>query len=437
MFSQKAISMQENYRITSSHFYSLDSKILSERIIMLIDTFDYNNVYDINDIVEYYVICKMGENNILRLDESQKECLNVIKRYIYQYLNNDLPNDIILAYDKLLPIYISDFWTIFQDIKLYKKISGNIFSKLLLASEKQFAFILQQKEVVRYYSEEIRYHLLQYEYTAEILLDDSEKKPLYMPDNLTADDYNNIFKNYIESSSPHFDVIRKIYYSCVPSWMPGEVNDHMRLQAKKKIESMKEDIFKGNHLVITMEVSLFDDNSQEVCRKSFDDSQYRFLYNKFWLEKNLDYPTILNNFIYLFEFVDLWGQSTFPAYKHDASILESRILLQGTHIYQEKSGFLLKNQLHSLQMKFYVDFLNRKNIYIEDVLEWFFRDYLKDEFGVDGFIFHAPSKGNRTEEKCQFLLMQIESVIKQFNLYTVVYNFKQPLHQTELRPARL
>jgi hypothetical protein len=324
----------------------------------------------------------------------------------------------MLEYDKLLPIYVSDFWAAFQDVQLYKMVSGDTFSQLLTASGKQVECILRQKKIVQYYPQEIRSFLLQYEYAAEILLQDDTKNMSYLSDILSADDSNCIFKKYLELPSPNLNVIKKIYYSTVPQWIPKGIDAHICLLAKKRMQSIEAAIIKGNGISIETVVGIFRDSSRDIYHKKVENDQIQFSYNQCWLEENLDYPTILNNFIYLFEYVDRRGQSTFPAYRNDASVFERCTASQETRIYPDLSGFLIKNQLHLAEMKVYIEFLKGKNIYIEDVLEWFFQDYLKDEFGVDGFIFRAPSRENRNEEKCQYLLMEIEAVLKQFNLYT-------------------
>ena len=77
----------------------------------------------------------------------------------------------------------------------------------------------------------------------------------------------------------------------------------------------------------------------------------------------------------------------------------------------------MKDQSSLLQVHMYREFLRSEGIDIEDVIAWFFTDYLKDEFGAEHLGFR-PSSGSATYlEKCRHLFSEMESVLKQFRLY--------------------
>ena len=61
--------------------------------------------------------------------------------------------------------------------------------------------------------------------------------------------------------------------------------------------------------------------------------------------------------------------------------------------------------------------LKENNIRLEEILEWFFKEYLYKEFGVKNFVINFPSKNLTYLEKCKCIIGEIEKVIKQFSLY--------------------
>ena len=61
--------------------------------------------------------------------------------------------------------------------------------------------------------------------------------------------------------------------------------------------------------------------------------------------------------------------------------------------------------------------LSKNNIELEKVIEWFFADYLKDEFDVKDYTFSIPSRQISYAEKCKLLVVEFERILKQFKLY--------------------
>jgi hypothetical protein len=65
----------------------------------------------------------------------------------------------------------------------------------------------------------------------------------------------------------------------------------------------------------------------------------------------------------------------------------------------------------------YSEILNTKDIRIEEMIEWFFKEYLSDEFGVENFIVNVPSENSAIFEKCRAILPEIDRILKQYGLY--------------------
>ena len=97
--------------------------------------------------------------------------------------------------------------------------------------------------------------------------------------------------------------------------------------------------------------------------------------------------------------------------------------------YVTGSGFDRKDILSRLQLTAYYAELKRIDIRLEDVIEWFFKDYLVNEFGISGFNIKMPSENSLYLEKCTTILPQMESILKQFSMYVNDGDIDQELLQ--------
>ena len=161
--------------------------------------------------------------------------------------------------------------------------------------------------------------------------------------------------------------------------------------------------------------SIPDGSIEEVYREK--DHIYSYAYSKEWLQENQDYPTLLNNFIYLFKYVDFCFRSTFVSRKAELSPLESHLGVKGKKDYIFGSHFNTKEMRSLLQMIAYREELQRLGIQIEPIFQWFFETYLKEEFGAEGFTYAPPSSGTTYFEKCKLLASAIDGILKQYRLF--------------------
>lgn len=57
----------------------------------------------------------------------------------------------------------------------------------------------------------------------------------------------------------------------------------------------------------------------------YEDNSCKFHYDINFLNERLNYPEILENFIYVFQYMDLYGQATCVSLPSEMSLLEQRI----------------------------------------------------------------------------------------------------------------
>ena len=80
-------------------------------------------------------------------------------------------------------------------------------------------------------------------------------------------------------------------------------------------------------------------------------------------------------------------------------------------------SFEILNALANSQMACYMKVLEDNGVYIEDICGWFFENYLKEEFHVEGFKSHFPKHDDNIISKCVLLSSAMEGVLKQYRMY--------------------
>lgn len=84
--------------------------------------------------------------------------------------------------------------------------------------------------------------------------------------------------------------------------------------------------------------------------------------------------------------------------------------------------FVAKEIMADLMTTAYYEFLENQDINLEKVIEWFFSNYLNQEYKVESFYTELPSERATYSEKCRDIFPEIEYVLLQFKNY-VEYGF--------------
>lgn len=382
--------------------------------------------YEINDILEMFNILKFFQEDILKQIEKETSdlCRNsekTIYKIIGKFCNtirNDNIESIILGVDNN---YIEDFFELMNKYKIYEKISNAVFVKILSSKKYYLDCILTNENLVYYYDEEIRNALLMTDDSAELLLNNYEVEHIghinkkYFPKSLTIKDKERIFINYVKSESCNLNYLRIIVNFQSTSEL--EISDKTKLLAKRKVEEQQKKFFNKNS-GITMETSIrFSYDIDKAYDLKIDGQNWEFTYNLKWIKENNDNSTLLNNFIYLFEYVDKQMRWTMVSKFSHMGIFERSIITRSKRDYPTSTAFNRINQLSDLQLMGYYKELQKMDIRLEDIIIWFFQEYLVNEFKIKNYNISMPSKDSNYLEKCRTLLPEIDSCLKQYNYY--------------------
>ena len=403
--------------------YSLEKSETILQALCIADEF-----LDINQIIELFNIKKFFDCN-LRLkrwtDADFEHYRNIAKKFelrIASFFAHFNGVNFLHRLEEVDFEYIDDFWLLVNRLKVYERISEDTFKKAIEQPDFYLFPLLKQKDIVCYYDQVIANHMLRSSDSAELIMAQflearqESRDTLWFPKKLTGELRENIILEYIRSDKANPNYLALIAGSRSTPEMP--LHDKTRLEARKKYDTYINSHFsKNSGFAYGVKVSFSKTQNEEILSYDSNNHELSLSYDIKWIEENQDYPTLLNNFIYLFQYVDKFSRSQFTSQPTELGIFERTLGVKGKNDYQTGINFNIKHMSFNLQMAGYYQQLSLLNIKLETLFKWFFEVYLSDEFQAKGFSFVAPSEGTTDLEKCRLLASEIDSVLKQFSQF--------------------
>ncbi|MCM3584974.1 hypothetical protein M3182_04335 [Mesobacillus maritimus] len=393
-----------------------------EKIVERVNTNAIESNWSITDLLDFYNILKYINIERFRNYIVQETSIDIetyiqkIKQKIGRFVGHQ-GIEFVNLYGEIDYDYTDDFLEVFENYKLYKRIDINNFKQFLERKDVHIYSILKFKRLTEYYDKAVKDILLSDPRNAEVILSKYLKEDqLYLPPSMTESDKLNLIDLYIDSELVDINELRKIIN--FPTNKGLIISDKIRLHAKRKAKEEEEKIFKnGVGIESGVNITYLNDQDEAVLY-SMDGRTADIKFSRKWIEENVDYPTLWNNFIYLFGFVDENMRLELDSKKSQSSALESVIRSQADHLYFQSSSFRLKEMLSNAEIYSYANELDAIGIRLEEMIEWFFNVYLKEEFSIDNFVVKMPSSEATYFEKCRTILPEIDRIFKQYNTLT-------------------
>lgn len=411
------------------------------RVINVLET--YKNdcfVEDIDNVMELYNILQYIKNidSCKVLTDEEKENFKLHYKTINHFIGKyfaDITEDNFDCYSRKVNVgYANDFWRVMCS---YKKISliDNIKFKLYLDNcSNHLGAVLENKEVAKLFSDSIYTHLIENPREIRLLISAllEQRKYnapiLYVKEVFSKEQLNRLFIAYIDFPQANINSLRLIHIA--QNDLSIGVDDNVRLRAKRREISIGEELSKsGRTTHINYGVGVAFRDSDKTVKYVIEDECHIAIYDTKWLSQNLDYPTIMNNFIYVFGYVDSKMRSCFPANPNHKSVMLDMIRVKGIKSYNADESFNMMREFFSLQLQAYCVELKKNGINIEAVIKWFFEEYLVNEFSALGFFYNSPSSNMTYLEKCSSIAREIESILKQYRLYSNYHSIDRELFQ--------
>lgn len=396
----------------------------------VIEEFNEDKEYGIIEILEFYNITKYIDNNIFLKqwsDEFKEKIVNVSKKMkskVFKYFDEILNDEKFITILKEVPNkYIEDFLEIFEKKIEKVNIKDDIFVKALKDKNIPIYYVLYYKKIVKRYDKYIRNEMINdINNSAEIILkkyyiNEEKYQKLEIPETLSSEDKENILLKYIDSKFANLNYIR-IIAKIQSNKDAIEISDKTKLKAQKRVIELQNQIFEtGTKIQYIYNVSINNEQEEEKNEK-YTGGKFICSYSRKWIEDNKnDFATLMNNFIYLFDFADTEGRIELINKKSEAGTIERSLNLKLLKAYNPNSTFGHKNTLSLLKLNAYYEELNNLGIRIEDVIEWFFYKYLKENLKIENYSISMPSKDSTYFEKCKTILPEFDHILKEYKLY--------------------
>lgn len=387
---------------------------------------EWGSYHDLNDIIELYhvmLVINTGAcpNNItIEVWSSYQKAIDGIKGIVAKRFAQVTDKTIASDLDSVEISYKQWFWDIYFELGGDIKVSESKVFDLLDSGAANVLHFLQNKKAVQKYGAVIREYLLNNTcYARELVSEYLEKQEsnyrhYYFPTELTKNEKALLIEKYIDSPETNTNVLHLISESKGNDKLP--ISPKLQLKAKKLYKKKIEEMSKTG-ISYSYGVGITYQEQEEPIVWSMEGANVQYSYDIRWIIDNLDYPTLYNNFIYLFGFVDFQFRWLNTSKSSKLGILERAIGIKGRREYPIGSWYSMMEMTSQAQMQSYCSVLDKNGISIEDMILWFFEEYLPQEYGLHGFVYNKPSDGSSTLDQCRNIAIEIDSVLKQFKLY--------------------
>ncbi|MEH7016269.1 hypothetical protein [Bacillus sp. JJ63] len=371
------------------------------------------DLLDFHNILKYINIEGFSDHIVKETSVDIKAYEKKIKQKIGIFMG--CYKDVFLnLYDEVDLDTKDDFFEVLEVYNLYQKIEINDFRRFLEKGNIHIYIVLKFKRLTEYFNEAVKDVLLSDSKNAETILSKYLKEnDLYLPPSLNETDILNLIDEYIDSPLVNINVLRKIIN--FPTNKGLSISDKIKLHAKRKAKEEEEKIFNNGIGIESGVMISYPQEQDEAILITMDGRTADIKVSRKWIEENIDYPTLWNNFIYLFGFTDLKMRLAIDSKKSESSTLESVLRPQAEHLYYQSSFFDFKEMLSNAEIYSYVNVLNVLGVRLEEMIEWFFDAYMKEEFQINDFIVKMPSSEASYFEKCRTILPEIDRIFKQYN----------------------
>lgn len=395
-----------------------------DKIIERINDNSIDKEWSLEDVIEFFNILKYMQ--VERFAEYIQEKTNVIcidyikkiKAEIGKFIGCN-KSVIISKYYDINFEGTEDFLEVIEIYGVYKDIPDFEFKMFLDNDNVPLYMVLKYKKIVDYFDYIVKDKIMSNSYNAETILSKFlDNKDLHLPPSLTEKDILKLVDDYIEIDTERINInfLRKIIH--FPTGTGLNITDKIKLHAKRREKEESEKVFsQGTGIKSSVSIS-YEKGLDEAIKFNTigNGTDVSIVVNCDWIEENKDYSTLWNNFIHLFDIVDDKGLLTIVSKENELSTLESVFMTSAKYLYRTSFRFNFKEMTANAKINSYIQVLNVLGIRIEDMIEWFFNEYLSVEFSITDFIIKMPSSSSSYFEKCRTILPEIDRIFKQYNV---------------------
>lgn len=393
-----------------------------ERAIQFVDQYgespNFNNINLVLAAYNVYLLLTKA-----KLKSAYLHYASIAKTYIkhcniyFSNLNND---NIKCSHNIPMQLYQEDYWQLFNNTKLYYSIDKKIVKFLLYKLTPSLTAILKHPQIVNVYSREITCYIIKNQYSILFILDyyftynkESTNK-FILPKELTSKILLWLINKKLSSNNISPQYLRLIENSTNSTLI---IPDKMKVKAKRCRKQIESEILSTNSSMISNMKIVFK-NIDELIKIDFQPPNLTITLDKSWIDENNHNDYLFANLFIFYFICDINYRAKFIANKTDSTKLEDLISKPlGLNDYFQPLLSRIQEDLAHLFIMSYDKLLLTQNKRIEDLLKWFYTEFIAEEFHVHKFIFNSSSTNTTFIEKCRNLCSEIDSILKQYQLY--------------------
>lgn len=398
--------------MSSQRFHAPNSVIEPYQYDMALEYIEaYKPSTEINNLIETYLILKL-----LKTENEFSKFKHLISKF-HNDISTNFPITIFeIDYDSINIFYKDIFWELVLSLGKINKDDAAQFESYIKKYNIQTMTLKNVTKLIDLFPQVIKENFLSLSRNIEFFLNNQSGKfidsnnGLYIKIGITNEEINNLAKEYCNTDSINPNYLQLIVeYKKLSRY---EFYDETKLLAKRKIDKFGEKHFETNEgMQYSISVVIKPLAPDKLCASI----NHGVVINKDILDEYHDFPTLLNNYIYLLGFYD--PESGLPflvANDENFSFL---------HLFSPKSnahfgGYnpQLKD-FHNLVFRAYFDYLKKNEIDVEEIVEWYFNIYLGSELGIEDFHFHASNKKSSYYERGKSIICEMDSILDQYELF--------------------
>lgn len=332
-------------------------------------------------------------------------------------------NSLIDVYENIEWQYIDNFWNLVASTKAYDNINPDEIGELLRRHSLCIANVMSHHELVQKFDQQIKTALLENVDAAVSIIvghfgaEGCLKDKVYLPPSLTGSDIDEIALTYLSEKYPNANYVQVLmnWPNAAKVYRPSI---EVRIKAKRCYEELSERLFdETGSIDYGIESSICSD--QIACKDCYlDGNTLKTIFSEEWLSRYLDYPTIMNNCAYVFDYLDERGLLTCPAHEHDQSTLMKFFGMRAKGEYDDNVLFKMRQNLLLEETTLYARLLERNERRLEDAIEWTYNTYFSKELEIEGFSISLPAPGCSWLDKCKAMGPELERALKAYSLYS-------------------
>ena len=383
-----------------------------DKVISFIES--YKPLVSINHIIETYLV--------LKLLKTEREFAEF--KYLISTFNNHLenfPESIFdVNYGEINFSYRDVFWELALFLNRLNIDDADKFELYIAKHQIQVIMLDSRFKLIQLFPAIVKNNFLSIPENIEFFLNHQKGKyidssnGLFIKLGVTNQDINDLAKRYCESDLANPNYLQSIVdYKKLSQY---SFEDDVKLLSKRTIDRFWEEHFESNDgFVYSQGVGIAPLADGQLYSFESKGLNYRITFNKTVLDENHDFSTLLNHFIYIFNFFDY--DTGLPwLVRNQETFSFSKLFTSKSNADYTDFDSNLKLQ-YGLVFFAYFYYLKDNNIDLEEIISWYFNVYLKEELGIQGFHFHRSNKESSYYERGKSVISEMDSILDQYEIF--------------------